>query len=188
MIEILNRREEIYDYFQNNKHCRSFFFDSEQEERYAAYYTSMYLLQDTTESLLSHRERGFSSNPFEAYIEFWGVMQALFIQQDAISELFVAITGAALKTGELSSWQALRTLRHTCAGHPAKKDRPKRSPISRTFMGRNFGTYSVITYEEWQSAGNISHPKIHFGDLIDDYTIEAESCLLEALVSMKQQW
>jgi hypothetical protein len=188
MIEILNRRQEIYEYFHNKEHCQNFFFDSAQKERFAAYYTSMYLLQDTAESLFSHREKGFSSNPFEAYIEFWGVMQALIIQQDAISELFEAITGAKLSTGKLSSWQALRVLRHTCAGHPAKKDHPKNSPIKRTFMGRNFGTYSMITYEEWQAGRGISHPTIRYGDLVDEYTKEAESCLLEALSSMKQQW
>jgi len=52
----------------------------------------MYLLQDTSESLYVHRIKGFANDPHEAYIEFWGVMQAIFIQQDAISELYEAVT------------------------------------------------------------------------------------------------
>jgi hypothetical protein len=187
MHKVSDRRQEIYDYFHHNEGYQRFFIDEAQEERYAAYYTSMYLLQDTTESLLAHRDRGFSSNPFEAYIEFWGVMQALIIQQDAISELYEAVTGTPLDTRALSSWQKLRELRNTCAGHPAKKDRPKNSPLTRTFMGRNFGSYSAITYEQWQSDGGSRHPTVQLDALIDEYAKEAESRLIEVLVSMKQK-
>lgn len=188
MLRVAGRRGEIYNYFHQSGACQNFFFAAVQEERYAAYYTSMYLLQDTTESLMTHRAQGFSSNPFEAYIEFWGVMQALFIQQDSISELHEAVTGNPLNTVNLVSWQELRTLRNTCAGHPAKKDRPKASPISRTFMGRGFGGYSAITYEQWQSGGGTSHPRVQLGALIDNYAIEAETKMVAVLQSMKQQW
>lgn len=187
MLRVADRRGEIYDYFDQSSACQNFFFAAAQKERYAAYYTSMYLLQDTTESLMSHRAQGFSSNPFEAYIEFWGVMQALFIQQDSISELHEAVTGDPLNMANLASWEALRTLRNTCAGHPAKKDRPKAS-ISRTFMGRGFGGYSTITYEQWQSGGGISHHTVQFGALIDNYAIEAETKMVAVLQFMKQQW
>ena len=188
MQRIATRRDEIYNYFHGNASCQQFFFAAAQDERYAAYYTSMYLLQDTTESLMAHRAKGFSSDPFEAYIEFWGVMQALFIQQDSMSELHEAVTGGTLDTINLSSWQSLRTLRNTCAGHPAKKDRPKTSLLSRTLMGRGFGDYSAVTYEQWQSGSSISHPTVDLGALIDSYATEAESQLAVVLQSMKQQW
>lgn len=191
MLRVTDRHREIYDHFHQSTACQNYFFAAAQEERYAAYYTSMYLLQDTTESLMAHRAQGFSSNPCKAYIEFWGVMQALFIQQDSISELHEAITDNTLETANLAPWQALRTLRNTCAGHPAKKNRPKTSPISRTFMGRRFGGYAAITYEQWQSSSDISgisHPTVPLGALIDDYAIEAETKLMAVLQSMKLQW
>lgn len=188
MLKVADLRREIYNYFHQSIACQNFFFAAAQGERYAAYYTSMYLLQDTTESLMAHRPQGFSSNPLEAYIEFWGVMQALTIQQDSISELYKAVTGGPLNTKSLASWQELRTLRNTCAGHPAKKDRPEASLISRTFMGRDFGGYPAITYEQWQNAGGISHPTVLFGALIDNYAIEAETKMAAVLQSMKKQW
>lgn len=188
MLRIAAQREEIYNHFHGSTSCQQFFFAEAQEERYAAYYTSMYLLQDTTESLMTHRTKGFSPDPFEAYIEFWGVMQALFIQQDSISELHEAVTGGSLQTGNLPAWQSLRALRNTCAGHPAKRDRPKASPLSRTFMGRGFGNYSAIDYEQWQSGGSISNQTVDLGALIDSYVIEAESKLAVVLQSMKQKW
>lgn len=188
MRRIIDRRQEIYDYFHNNGTCQQFFFDAAQEERYAAYYTSMYLVQDTSESLLVHRARGFSADSHVAYIEFWGVMQALIIQQDSISELYKAVTDVQLDLRALNSWQAVRTLRNSCAGHPAKKDRPKNFPLTRTFMGRHFGGYPAITYEQWEAQGGISHPTVKLDALIDGYAKEAEAKLVEVLQAMNQQW
>jgi hypothetical protein len=195
---VLEIREQIYNYFHNNKHCQSFFFQQNQEERFVAYYTSMYLLQDTTESLSEHRNNGFSKNPYKAYIEFWGVMQAAIIQQDAIRELYGAVTGLELDTNDLKAWQELRFLRNTCAGHPAKRNKPKSEPLSRTFMGRNFGDYLSFTYEKWEKPismnisesilNNISNPKVELGKLMDAYEKEAGKILNEILKFMKDKW
>lgn len=195
MLKIANLREEIYNFFQQNNKCQQFFFDN--EERYVAYYTSMYLLQDTTESLMTHRDNDFSSEPLTAYIEFWGVMQALIIQQDSIAELYEAVTGTSIeKRNPSSSWLSLREFRNICAGHPAKKDRPNKTPVSRTFMSRQFGKYSAITYEQWQNDGikslsimeKISHPNVNLGKLIDNYAEEAAIELTLVLESMEKQW
>jgi hypothetical protein len=188
MLKIAELREEIYNYFHNSESCQQFYFDNANEERFCAYNTSMYLLQDTTESLNAHRKKSFSSDPWEAYIEFWGVMQALIIQQDSIKELYEAIIGKVLYSKPLNSWQEIRILRNICSGHPARKDRPKKFPLTRTVMSRNFGSYSEITYRKWQSKEGISHPKVKLGTLIDEYAKEAESILAKVLQSMKQQW
>lgn len=191
-------RENIYEYFHGNDSCQKFFFDDAQEERYAAYYTSMYLLQDTIESMLVHREKGFSNDPHEAYIEFWGIMQAIIIQQDSICELHEAVTGSVFNTMQLPSWKKLRFLRNTCAGHPAKRDRPKSEPLTRTFMGRNFGDYSLLHYEKWEKKKskrssknpleNISHPQVELGKLIDAYEIEASDIMKKILKFMEREW
>jgi hypothetical protein len=191
MLRIAELREEIYIYFHNSESCQQFFYDSENEERFCAYAISMYLLQDTTESLYAHREKGFSSDLWEAYIEFWGVMQALIIQQDSIKELYEAVIGSPLDTTLFKSWEKVRKVRNLCVGHPAKKDIPKKYPITRTCMSRKFGNYKEITYREWQckyGIAGITHRKEKLGALIDDYAKEAESILLKVLQSMKQQW
>ncbi len=121
MDQLLENREKIYDYFQSNKDCQEFFFNSSREERFVAYYTSMYLISDATESLRVHRRKGFSDDPIEAYLEFWGVMQAIIIQQDSICELYWAINDEELNWNDLRSWGQIREIRHICAGHPAKK-------------------------------------------------------------------
>jgi hypothetical protein len=196
MDKILEIRQTIYDYFQSNKACQEFFFESSREERYVAYYTSMYLISDATESLWIHRKKGFSEDPHDAYLEFWGVMQAIIIQQDSICELYWAINDEELNWHDLKAWNTIRDIRNICAGHPAKKDRPK--PIKRTFMGRLFGNYSSFHYELWtrpksltKSSNileNITHPEIALGKTIDEYIEEAIAKLTDILQSMKKRW
>lgn len=184
------RRSEIYDYFHSNAACQKYFMDAARGEEYVAYYNSMYLLSDATESLWQHRERGFSSDPLLAYLEFWGVMQAAIIQQDSIAEVHHVMIGTTLnpRGKNLKSWLELRELRNVCAGHPAKKDKPKSAPLSRTFMGRGFGNYDTITYEQWQHGAGTTHPRIRLGALLDAYAVEAEAELADILAAMKRRW
>ncbi|WP_143741866.1 hypothetical protein [Thiorhodovibrio frisius] len=135
-----------------------------------------------------HRIKGFSEDSLIAYIEFWGVMQAIVIQQDSISELFNAIIGKSLNTKILKNWQKLRLFRNTCAGHPARKDRPKTLPLTRTFMGRTFGNYDEFIYEKWESPNEITHPRVNLSALIDSYEKEAAEILNLILSKMKKQW
>jgi hypothetical protein len=198
MDKLLEIRREIYDYFHSNDACQKFFFNRSNEERYVAYYTSMYLISDATESLWVHRKKGFSQDAHEAYLEFWGVMQAIIIQQDSICELYWAVKNVKLNWNDLVSWKRIREIRNICAGHPAKKDRPSNKRLKRTFMGRSFGNYSLFHYEQWEKPmssqksnnilDNITHPEINLGKLIDEYSEEATNKLIEILQSMKNRW
>src|SRR6056297_1133507 len=95
-------REVIYDYFQNSQRKSQQFCGFFSEDDYAAYYTSMYLIQDTDEALWVHRDSGFCQDALRAYLEYWGLMQAVIIQQDAICELFRAITGRTIKSNSIT--------------------------------------------------------------------------------------
>lgn len=188
MDAVADRRIEIYDYFHGNKACQNYFFDKSREEEYVAYYTSMYLLQDSTESLWWHRHKGFASDPMHAYIEFWGVMQAVIIQQDGITEITRVMTGNKLDPKSLPAWSRIRALRNTCAGHPARRDLPKTAPLTRAFMGRMFGGYDSITYEQWEQGSGTTHPQVKLGALLDDYAVEAEAKLADVLSAMRTRW
>lgn len=188
MNRVADLRQEIYIHFQANCVCQAYFRDPAHEEKHVAYYNSMCLLQDSTESLLQHRNRGFSTDPLAAYLEFWGLMQAVIIQQDSIAEIYMVIIQQVLdaKAKNLDFWLEVRELRNKCAGHPAKKDRPK--PLIRTFMGRGFGSYSTFTYEQWQKGAGRTYPRKDLGALLDAYAAEAEAVLAKVLSAMKTRW
>lgn len=158
----------------------------EDEKKFSACYTSKYLIQDTSEAIYAHNKKGFSQEPLIAYIEFWGLMQAVIIQQDSISELYLAITGNEHDTKKLKKWQEIRLLRNICVGHPARKDRPKTSLLTRTFMGRGFGDYSEIVYEKWEYPDKTSHPRVKLSELILGYEHEAENELYRICQHLKE--
>ncbi len=191
MLQVAQRRSEVYDFFHGSAACQQFFFAPERDERYVAYYNSMYLLQDATESLMAHRARGFSANePLLSYLEFWGVLQAVIIQQDSIAELWEVMVEQPFNAKKLGlrAWPEVRELRNVCAGHPAKKDRPSREPMVRSFMGRAFGNYDSIVYERWQQGSGTTHPTVNLGVLLDTYASEAEAQLCVILNSMRCRW
>ena len=153
MIKICDQREKIYELFHGSNSCAKYFFDKTHEDEYAAYYTAMYLLQDSTESLLKHRERGFNADELLAYIEIWGVLQAIIIQQDAIETIYKELTGIELDVPQGTKWMEIRNVRNLYSGHPVnkgkQKDKKREKNIERSFMGRNFGGYDELTVEVW---------------------------------------
>ena len=188
MNKILTIREKIYNYFHSNKKCQKYFFSPERSKEYSIYYTSMYQIQDTAEALMEHRKKGFTRPSLIAYIEFWGLMQAIIIQQDSIKQLYKLFTFKSLKIDRNSQWKNIRELRNLCAGHPINKSKDsdnKDIPPKRTFMGRNFGDYNCMIYEQFdESTGQFTHPKIFLGKIIDQYEIEAESILQNTLETL----
>lgn len=188
MENVENLREKIYNCFHANEACQKYFFSPAHEDEYVAYYNSMYLLKDSTESLSWHRTQGFARDPLQAYLEFWGLMQAIIIQQDSISEIFELITGNKLDSKSCLAWSEIRNIRNLCAGHPAKRDRPKRLPLARTFMGRMFGGYETFKYERWEQGVGTTHPDVKLAALLDMYAVEAEAKLVEILDAMRTRW
>jgi hypothetical protein len=188
MDQILDVRSKIYDQFHGSSAGPAHFFKDHNAGPFAAYYTSMYLIQDTGEAIWRHMQRGFSPDPLFAYIEFWGVMQAVFIQQDAICELYDAVVGSKPQIHRGSGWLKIREARNACAGHPAKRDRGVPA-TQRTFMGRDFGTYERIQYELWDAEiRQPSHPTFNLGAMIKAYDADAAKLLNAVLGALKEKW
>lgn len=182
-------RNEIYNQFQNSSAGPQYFFQPENADVHAAYYTAMYLVQDTAEAVDAHMARGFSSDAMFAYIEFWGVMQAIEIQQDAIIELHTAVVGCTHpQPAKTSAWSRLRDKRNLLAGHPAKRKFGVPA-TQRAFMGRNFGTYRSIKYEMFDAqSSKTTHPTFNLRQMIDEYDAEAAQVLDKILAAMKSRW
>jgi hypothetical protein len=169
MIKTMQARSQIADFFQENK------IGTIHDGAFAAYYTSNYLIQDTSESIYKHRLKGFSKDPHSAYIELWGILQAVNILQDSIIELS-KFAGLSVRKPKIdSASHRLRELRIELAGHPANRER---GPKTRSFISRHFGSYSAIQYERYnQIEARIEHPVFHLGELLDQFDEEASILL-----------
>lgn len=186
MNHVSSIRQQIADHWQARLPPAGVLFGD--DDAFAAFYTSKYLIQDTAESVGVHMASGFSNNPHSAYIEYWGVMQALIIQQDAIIEVHKSICGTAPVLAKPSPWFELRDLRNRCAGHPASNTHSSKGSTLRSFMGRSFGGYEQIMYEQYDAAtGKTTHPQVDLRKLISDYDVQAAGILSAVLAEMKRK-
>jgi hypothetical protein len=105
---------------------------------------------------------------------------------DAICELYESVFGTKATTQGLNAWLTLRDLRNRCAGHPAKKSVGGGS--LRSFMGRRFGRYERIMYEQYDSSSATRiHPTFNLRALINSYDMEAAGLLSAVLAEMKRK-
>lgn len=177
-------RSQIYGYLESSTHCQQFFFSYSNEDVYAQYYTSMYLLQDSTEGIQAHMDQDFSRNPLIAYIEMWGIMQAVIIQQDAIATLYKIIMNKKLSPKKNSKWAVIRRLRNQCGGHPGDNNGRFRS-----FIGRTGVSYENFRYERKDNkTGTIEHPTVNYIELLGTYATEAARYMEEIVNRMPQRW
>ena len=185
---VMQVREQIYAQFHRSSAGSAHFFLDKNADDYAAYYTAMYLIQDTAESVWQHMKGDFSANPLSAYLEFWGVMQAAIIQQDSIAELHRVVVGGKLNTQLMPAWSKLRDTRNLCAGHPINRNHGVPAP-QRTFIGRSHIKYDGVRYELWDaSTEKLQHPSFDLRTLIRDYDGEASQALQNVFDHMKVKW
>lgn len=191
MDRLLRVRSAIHDHFHSSRIREGYFLQLGRRDCFAQYETAMLLLQDTGEALWTHRCREFSSSAMMAYIEFWGVVQAVIIQQDALVELAASVGAPAVSGG--AAWKDIRNFRNLLVGHPANKTSGSKThgakgPM-RSFMGRQEKTYNELTYELWDGgAEKVSHPRVDLGKMIDAYEAEAVDHLEAILAHLRQEW
>jgi hypothetical protein len=139
-------------------------------------------LQDTAEVLWVHRRQGFNEDPHLAHLEFWGVLQAAFIQQDAISELHYSLTGnREFGNNEKSAaWSEIRDLRNLAVGHPTRRGQGIK-PKTRCVSGQAKKSYDRIPLQVSEGA-NVQTQTVDLGSLLDKYDEDAAQ-IMECLYS-----
>ena len=187
MDRLMALRREVYGHFHASTIREDLFLAPGNRDRFAQYETAMLLMQDTIEALWAHRGRDFATSNMAAYIEVWGVMQAVFIQQDALTELAVALGAPKPETGP--AWDAIRDLRNVLVGHPVNKRLAITKTAGRAFMGRQQQSYHELTYEFWDAAaGRTTFPRVNLGKMFDAYEREAADHLAAVLDHMRRTW
>jgi len=154
-------RDLVYRRFHDPLDRWFFEFITKYPARHGAYYTAMYLLQDTYESTSAVARQGLSKDPLRQYIEVWGYLQAIFVAQDSIAELYEAVTGEEPDTGGCLFWKTIRNHRNEIAGHTVN-----RQGRYRSFFGRFEQSLENFTYERLDAdTGKIEHPQVNLESL-----------------------
>ena len=169
MNKILDEYNRIYDHIQDISSCG--WHDCCSHRDFERYCIAKDTVQDTAEALMSHREQGFTVNVYRRYVEYYGVLQAIYMQQDAITALFeLFMVPDKIDYSVLPNWQTLRDLRNDTAGHPVGN-------LKR--LNRNQMDYDCVNYlwcpkdkpSSWKSEN------INLGAVLDSYDCEAGGVL-----------
>ena len=169
MNKILEARERIYDHIEDSSSCG--WCDCCSYIDFERYCVAKDTVQDTAEAVMSHREQGFTDDVYRRYVEYYGVLQAIYMQQDAIKALFALFMAPdEIDYSLLPNWQILRDLRNNTVGHPVGRlKRLDRSQIA----------YDCVNYQ-WYPKDNPSSCKsenINLGAVLDGYDCEAGGVL-----------
>ncbi len=174
--EIINR-ENYYDkYFKNNL------------DDWNILCSAMDVIGDTTLAIQDFLDQGIGQDKGEKYLRLYGLLQAVYLQQDATMSLYKIIkrlfdTQNNLKDWEkfsVEKWELLRRYRNLSVGHPIEcktfdKGATKRSFISRTSLSSD--GFHVLVWDKVQNTKD-RFEQVDLSALLKAYKLEAQSILL----------
>jgi len=172
MNKTLTSRNNIYDHITGSAVCT--WDKSCTPKNFETYCIAKDTIQDTAEALLAHRKKDFVDDVFLRYIEYYGVLQAVYMQQDAIQALYnLFMKPEKLFTVNLIHWEKLRGLRNDTVGHPVVR-------LKR--LNRSMISYDRVDYL-WRShkkKKSLESDSVDLRELLDSYDSEA-SCVLDCI-------
>jgi hypothetical protein len=176
MNAVLENREKIYDHIQNWSTCN--WTNVASHDEYIIYCVSKDTIQDTAETLIVHRQQGFSGDLYAQYFEYYGILQAVYLQQDAIWALHRLFIGNEPDLSTRPSWSRIRDLRNDTAGHPVGR---------RRFLNRNAIGYGRVNYSWWPEGDRLPRSEdIALGALLDSYAGEAAAILEDVYAELER--
>lgn len=129
--------------------------------------SSLNVIEDSQSAIDAYSEHEVGSTQRAQYLALYGLLQALFLQQDAIFNMCESLE-IPKKLENYPRLKEIREIRHISAGHPTKKDKPRTEQPSYHFISQatlnteGFQLYSVY------ADGKSQFKTISIPDLIAD--------------------
>jgi len=97
--------------------------------------SSLDVINDTALAIVAYEQGQFPKVDGEKYLRLYGLLQALFLQQEAVKHLSESL-GMPVDLSKYPKLMEIREVRNCSIGHPSKLDRPKNKPQSFHFVSR----------------------------------------------------
>jgi hypothetical protein len=169
--QISDLEQKIRD-FVNNHNLYDKYFKNHFLDEWIILCVSMDILGDTCLALEYYENSGLGDKDGEKYLNLYGLLQAIFLQQDAICQLFQIFMKSNLKPDANSEWMRIRYVRNLVAGHPIeKKDKKgtKRCLISRATIQSD--TFQLIVWKKEENKDEIED--VELKSLFNKYKSES---------------
>lgn len=152
-------------------------------QNYNKCYSSIYLLEDIAESFDFYKTKDDKSCSLgEKYILIYGIFEALYLQQDALKTLFLAlnIQDFDLKK-DFPEINYIRNIRNDIAGHPTNRG------THSTYLSRPDLSLKKIKYEESKEHNFIDVDVISCIKKQEKFIVKQLQNLLELLLKEKKE-
>ena len=155
-------------------------------DRWSKFCVAMDILEDTLLAIGAYLDGGLGHSEEERYLRFYGLMQAVYIQEDAIWALWEVVMETQFeKPDDDSGWMTIREIRNHSAGHPVAR---------RTFVVRmslEQDRVSMITDDPQARTSTYGGGK-HWGgqlnDLLAGYLRDANERLSAIAARVPVKW
>ncbi len=125
--------------------------------------SAMDVIEDTGMAIRSYSSGEETRDKGRLYLETYGVLQALVVQQDAVSDL-CAVLGSSRAKGDFPELTNVRTARVSVAGHPTKRQRDGDGPYHLVQMSLGRNSFELVSL----SSGSPKFKHVSVRDLIRD--------------------
>jgi len=171
---------------------RAYGHDSRHQERlllmpfnWHQLWTALDVIDDVEWAIDAYQECEFPSSPGEQYLHIYGLLQALFVQGDAV-EHFVSAIRPGVSIGAKDVFKAIREERNDAIGHPTKRGFKKGELsthlISRTTMSKN--GFDLVSFLDSNENASIRHVNIR--ELIEKQRAEVTRIMSEVVKELKK--
>jgi hypothetical protein len=145
--------------------------------------SSLDTIEDSEQAIAAFIASEFGESKAALYLAIYGLLQAFFVQQDAVIHLCESL---GIKEGidNYPKLKEVREIRNDSIGHPTKRDQKKGQPTSYHHISQITMTRAGFQMGSFFSDGRYQHKDIHIPGLIGDqreYVAEILDALIEKL-------
>ena len=142
------------------------------------------VIEDSKLAIDAYLNREFGESIGGHYLAVYGLLQALFLQQDAVRYLCESL-GMPNPLDNNPRLEEIRDIRNDTIGHPTKRNRKKGQPTSYHFISRGDLSRPKLTPDRFQHMSIDINGKLDFKDIsIPDLITDQKNCLSEILNSV----
>ena len=156
-------------------------------DEWKALCVAMDTLGDSCLALGYYEASGIGKEDGEKYLKLYGLLQAIFLQQDSIRQLHQLFVGSDLQPGPDSAWKKIIELRNLTVCHPIEKK--EKAGIKRCFISRvtiHAGDFQLVI---WNSdKGQDEFEDVDLQSLYRQYKLEAVKHLESITQGQIERW
>jgi hypothetical protein len=171
----------IRDYGQDPRHQ---FRLLANEFVWSQLWTALDIIDDVESALVAYTENEFPTEVGEKYLRIYGIMLALFLQQDALDDLIKAIHPSK-KISVKDILKDIREARKASIGHPTRMGRKgmlwTHGIVQHSLRKEGF---ELISYPKWDGE-TFTHVPVQ--ELIEKQRAEAARILAEVVEELREQ-